>query len=44
MAGAGASLTLLGLAAALVMEEHGHAITGMDNQIVWARRTSSRSS
>ncbi|MFO1268138.1 MAG: NrfD/PsrC family molybdoenzyme membrane anchor subunit [Rubrivivax sp.] len=35
LAAAGASLTLLGLAAAHVMEEHGHAITGMDNQIVW---------
>ena len=35
LAAAGAWVTLLGLAAAHVMEEHGHAITGMDNQIVW---------
>ena len=34
-AGALALLALLGLAAAYVMEEHGHVITGMTNQIVW---------
>jgi len=32
---AGALVTLLGLAAAHRMEEFGHVITGMDNQVVW---------
>ncbi len=31
----GAAVTLAGLGAAWLMEEHGHAITGMDNQVVW---------
>jgi molybdopterin-containing oxidoreductase family membrane subunit len=31
----GGALTLTGLLAAHVMDEHGHAITGMDNQVVW---------
>lgn len=31
----GAAITGLGLFAAHTMEEHGHAITGMTNQIVW---------
>ncbi|MFO1291475.1 MAG: NrfD/PsrC family molybdoenzyme membrane anchor subunit [Rubrivivax sp.] len=35
LAAAGALVTLLGLAAAHRMEEHGHVITGMDNQVVW---------
>ncbi|GMV47539.1 MAG: hypothetical protein AMXMBFR66_29370 [Pseudomonadota bacterium] len=35
LAAAGALVTLLGLAAAHRMEEHGHIITGMDNQVVW---------
>lgn len=30
-----ALLALLGLAAAWYMEEHGHIVTGMNNQIVW---------
>src|SRR5512138_1063162 len=35
LAGVVALIVLAGLAAAYVMEEHGHAITGMTNQIVW---------
>ncbi len=31
----GGAVTLVGLGAAHLMEEHGHAITGMTNQIVW---------
>jgi len=31
----GGGVTLAGLGAAWLMEEHGHAITGMDNQVVW---------
>jgi molybdopterin-containing oxidoreductase family membrane subunit len=31
----GALLVAAGLAAAYLMEEHGHAITGMSNQVVW---------
>jgi molybdopterin-containing oxidoreductase family membrane subunit len=31
----GGALALTGLLAAHVMDEHGHAITGMDNQVVW---------
>ena len=31
----GGALTLLGLGAAHTMEVHGHAITGMNNQVVW---------
>jgi Ni/Fe-hydrogenase subunit HybB-like protein len=31
----GGAVTLSGLGAAWLMEEHGHAITGMDNQVVW---------
>lgn len=33
--GIGVLVTLIGLGAAHTMEVHGHAITGMDNQIVW---------
>ncbi|MCU0814171.1 MAG: polysulfide reductase NrfD, partial [Burkholderiaceae bacterium] len=33
--GLGVLVTLIGLGAAHTMEVHGHAITGMDNQIVW---------
>jgi molybdopterin-containing oxidoreductase family membrane subunit len=32
---AGGALTGAGLLAAHTMDEHGHAITGMDNQVVW---------
>ena len=32
---AGLVVTLAGLAAAHYMEEHGHVVTGMNNQIVW---------
>ena len=32
---AGGLLTLVGLGAAYWMEEHGHIVTGMDNQVVW---------
>lgn len=32
---AGAAITLAGLAAAHWMEERGHIVTGMDNQVVW---------
>lgn len=32
---AGAAVTALGLGAAHYMEEHGHVVTGMDNQVVW---------
>ncbi len=32
---AGGAVVLLGLYAAHMMEEHGHIITGMNNQIVW---------
>jgi molybdopterin-containing oxidoreductase family membrane subunit len=35
LAGVGVLVVLAGLTAAHFMEEHGHAITGMDNQIVW---------
>jgi len=35
LAAFGALVTLMGLAAAHLMEEHGHVITGMDNQVVW---------
>jgi len=35
LAAAGALVTLAGLAAAHLMEERGHVITGMDNQVVW---------
>jgi molybdopterin-containing oxidoreductase family membrane subunit len=35
LATAGALVTLAGLAAAHYMEEHGHIVTGMNNQIVW---------
>lgn len=35
LAAFGALVTLVGLSAAHLMEEHGHAITGMDNQVVW---------
>jgi molybdopterin-containing oxidoreductase family membrane subunit len=35
LAAAGGIVTLIGLAAAHLMEEHGHAITGMDNAVVW---------
>jgi molybdopterin-containing oxidoreductase family membrane subunit len=31
----GALVTLAGLAAAHFMEEHGHIVTGMNNQVVW---------
>ncbi len=31
----GALVTAAGLGAAFVMEEHGHIVTGMNNQIVW---------
>ncbi len=31
----GALVTAVGLGAAFVMEEHGHIVTGMNNQIVW---------
>ena len=32
---AGAAVTAVGLGAAHVMERHGHAVTGMSNQVVW---------
>ena len=35
LAAAGGLVTLIGLAAAHLMEVHGHAITGMDNAVVW---------
>lgn len=35
MIGLEALLLVLGLGAALYMEEHGHAVSGMNNQIVW---------
>jgi molybdopterin-containing oxidoreductase family membrane subunit len=35
LAAAGAAVTAVGLLAAHAMEIHGHAITGMNNQIVW---------
>ncbi len=35
LAAAGALVTLAGLAAAHYMEERGHVVTGMNNQIVW---------
>lgn len=35
MAALGAVLTGIGLAAAHFMEQHGHVVTGMNNQIVW---------
>jgi molybdopterin-containing oxidoreductase family membrane subunit len=31
----GGAVTAIGLAAAYYMEEHGHIVTGMDNQVVW---------
>jgi molybdopterin-containing oxidoreductase family membrane subunit len=31
----GALVTLAGLAAALFVEQHGHIVTGMNNQVVW---------
>ena len=31
----GGAVTLLGLGAAYYMEEHGHIVTGMNNQVVW---------
>lgn len=34
-AAGGALLALVGLGSAHMMESHGHAITGMDNQVVW---------
>ena len=35
LAALGGLVTLIGLASALYMEIHGHAVTGMNNQIVW---------
>jgi molybdopterin-containing oxidoreductase family membrane subunit len=35
LAAAGAAVVLGGLLAAHFMEEHGHVVTGMDNQVVW---------
>ena len=35
LAGLGAAVTTVGLAAALYMEHMGHVVTGMNNQIVW---------
>ena len=35
LAAAGAAITLVGLGAAWFMEEHGHIVTGMNNQVVW---------
>ena len=35
LAALGAAVAAVGLGAAHLMEEHGHAITGMDNQVVW---------
>ena len=35
LAALGALVTLVGLGAAHTMEVHGHAVTGMNNQIVW---------
>ena len=35
LAVAGAAITLAGLGAAWFMEEHGHIVTGMNNQVVW---------
>src|ERR1035438_2796961 len=35
LAAVGGLVTLAGLGAALTMEHHGHAVTGMTNQIVW---------
>ena len=35
LAAAGGLVTAIGLTAAHLMEEHGHAITGMDNAVVW---------
>jgi Ni/Fe-hydrogenase subunit HybB-like protein len=35
LAALGGLVTLAGLGAALYMEHHGHAVTGMTNQIVW---------
>jgi len=35
LAALGGAVTLVGLIAAHSMELHGHAITGMDNQVVW---------
>src|SRR5512137_2746360 len=35
VAGFGAAIVAIGLAAALYMEHSGHVVTGMNNQIVW---------
>lgn len=35
LAGIGALISAIGIAAALYMEHHGHSVTGMNNQIVW---------
>ena len=35
LAAFGALVTAAGLGAAYVMEEHGHVVTGMNNQVVW---------
>ena len=35
LAALGAAVTAIGLGAAYFMEEHGHVVTGMTNQIVW---------
>ncbi len=35
VAGLGALVTAIGFLAALYMEEHGHVVTGMTNQVVW---------
>jgi molybdopterin-containing oxidoreductase family membrane subunit len=35
LAAGGAAVVLAGLLAAHFMEEHGHVVTGMDNQVVW---------
>src|SRR5512140_2705551 len=35
LAALGALVSAIGIGAALYMEHHGHAVTGMTNQIVW---------
>ncbi len=35
LVGLGLALVAIGLAGAVALDEHGHAITGMNNQIVW---------
>ncbi|HEX8986784.1 MAG TPA: NrfD/PsrC family molybdoenzyme membrane anchor subunit [Rhodocyclaceae bacterium] len=35
LAGLGALVSAIGVGAALYMEHHGHAVTGMNNQVVW---------